>query len=34
VHIGLHSVFFVTGSLLIACAVLGQWARNRPGQAA
>jgi len=29
VHIGLHAVFFVTGSLLIACAGLGQWARTR-----
>lgn len=30
VHVGLHAVFFVTGSLLVACAVLGQWARTRP----
>ncbi|NPT55385.1 MFS transporter [Paraburkholderia elongata] len=29
VHLGLHAVFFVTGSLLIACAVLGQVVRNR-----
>jgi DHA1 family multidrug resistance protein-like MFS transporter len=29
VHLGLHSVFFVTGSLLVVCAVLAQWARNR-----
>ncbi|WP_118178539.1 MFS transporter [Paraburkholderia phosphatilytica] len=29
VHLGLHSVFFVTGSLLIACAGLAQWARSR-----
>jgi MFS family permease len=29
VHIGLHAVFFVTGSLLVACAALGQWARTR-----
>jgi MFS family permease len=29
VHLGLHAVFFVTGSLLIACAVLGQVVRNQ-----
>jgi DHA1 family multidrug resistance protein-like MFS transporter len=29
VHLGLHSVFFVTGTLLVACAVLAQWARAR-----
>jgi DHA1 family multidrug resistance protein-like MFS transporter len=29
VHLGLHSVFFVTGSLLVACAALAQWARTR-----
>jgi DHA1 family multidrug resistance protein-like MFS transporter len=29
VMFGLHSVFFVTGTLLIACAVLGHWARKR-----
>lgn len=29
VYLGLHSVFFVTGGLLAACAVLGQWARRR-----
>ncbi|OAJ61660.1 MFS transporter [Paraburkholderia ginsengiterrae] len=28
VHLGLHSVFFVTGSLLVACAALAQWART------
>ncbi|MFM0353687.1 MFS transporter [Paraburkholderia nemoris] len=33
VHLGLHAVFFVTGSLLIACAVLGQAVRNRPTHA-
>lgn len=29
VHLGLHSVFFVTGSLLVACAALAHWARTR-----
>lgn len=29
VHFGLHSVFFVTGGLLMACAGLAQWARLR-----
>lgn len=29
VMLGLHSVFFVTGSLLIACAGLAGWARTR-----
>jgi DHA1 family multidrug resistance protein-like MFS transporter len=29
VYLGVHSVFFVTGSLLVACAGLAQWARNR-----
>ncbi|MFM0339231.1 MFS transporter [Paraburkholderia fungorum] len=29
VHLGLHSVFFVTGSLLVACAGLAHWARKR-----
>jgi MFS family permease len=29
VMFGLHSVFFVTGTLLIACAGLAQWARGR-----
>jgi DHA1 family multidrug resistance protein-like MFS transporter len=29
VYLGLHSVFFVTGSLLIACAGLAQWARKQ-----
>jgi DHA1 family multidrug resistance protein-like MFS transporter len=29
VHLGLHSVFFVTGTLLMACALLAQWARTR-----
>jgi len=29
VHLGLHSVFFVTGSLLIVCAGFAQWARGR-----
>ncbi|WP_233272863.1 MFS transporter [Paraburkholderia acidisoli] len=29
VHLGLHAVFFVTGALLIACAVLAQWAHRR-----
>jgi MFS family permease len=28
VHLGLHSVFFVTGSLLLACAALAHWART------
>ncbi|MGF6723128.1 MFS family permease [Paraburkholderia sp. GAS41] len=28
VALGLHSVFFVTGSLLLACAGLAQWARK------
>jgi DHA1 family multidrug resistance protein-like MFS transporter len=31
VYLGLHSVFFVTGSLLIACACLAQWARKQQG---
>lgn len=34
VHLGLHSVFFVTGSLLIACAVLAQWVRRQPARLA
>ncbi|REE23440.1 DHA1 family multidrug resistance protein-like MFS transporter [Paraburkholderia sp. BL27I4N3] len=34
VHLGLHSVFFVTGSLLVACAALAQWARTRQSLAA
>jgi hypothetical protein len=29
VWFGLHSVFFATGSLLIACAGLAYWARRR-----
>ncbi|MBP0592233.1 MFS transporter [Paraburkholderia sp. LEh10] len=29
VHLGLHSVFFATGSLLVACAGFAQWARSR-----
>ncbi|MFC5431927.1 hypothetical protein ACFPTO_24490 [Paraburkholderia denitrificans] len=29
VHLGLHSVFFVTAALLVACAGLAQWARGR-----
>ncbi|WP_408348982.1 MFS transporter [Paraburkholderia aromaticivorans] len=29
VHLGLHAVFFVTGSLLVACAALAHWARSR-----
>jgi len=29
VHFGLHSVFFATGSLLVACAGFAQWARAR-----
>jgi DHA1 family multidrug resistance protein-like MFS transporter len=29
VHLGLHAVFFVTGSLLVACAALAHWARTR-----
>jgi MFS family permease len=33
VHLGLHAVFFVTGSLLIACTALGQVVHNRPTQA-
>jgi DHA1 family multidrug resistance protein-like MFS transporter len=28
VALGLHSVFFVTGSLLVACAGLALWARK------
>jgi hypothetical protein len=27
-------VFFVTGSLLVACAALNHWARSRPVQVA
>jgi MFS family permease len=29
VYLGLHSVFFVTGALLVTCAGLAQWARMR-----
>lgn len=29
VYLGLHSVFFVTGTLLVLCAGLAQWARGR-----
>ncbi|MEI5996563.1 MFS transporter [Paraburkholderia bengalensis] len=29
VHLGMHSVFFVTGSLLVACAGFAHWARGR-----
>jgi hypothetical protein len=29
VHLGLHSVFFVTGTMLIACAGLAQCGRVR-----
>ncbi|SEJ31159.1 MFS transporter [Paraburkholderia diazotrophica] len=29
VHLGLHSVFFATGSLLVGCAAFAQWARGR-----
>jgi DHA1 family multidrug resistance protein-like MFS transporter len=29
VHLGMHSVFFVTGSLLVVCAGFAQWARER-----
>jgi DHA1 family multidrug resistance protein-like MFS transporter len=29
VHLGLHSVFFATGSLLVVCAGFAQWARGR-----
>ncbi|BCZ83963.1 MFS transporter [Paraburkholderia terrae] len=29
VHFGMHSVFFVTGSLLVVCAGFAQWARGR-----
>ncbi|MEM5383751.1 MFS transporter [Paraburkholderia phymatum] len=29
VHLGLHPVFFATGSLLVACAAFAQWARGR-----
>jgi len=29
VHLGLHSVFFVTAALLVACAGLAYWARGR-----
>ncbi|MFM0208627.1 MFS transporter [Paraburkholderia sediminicola] len=29
VLLGLHSVFFVTGALLVTCAALAQWARRR-----
>ncbi len=30
VHFGMRYVFFVTGALLIACAVLGRWAQYKP----
>lgn len=30
VHFGMRYVFFVTGALLVACAVLGKWAKNKP----
>ncbi|MBN3753082.1 multidrug efflux MFS transporter [Paraburkholderia sp. Tr-20389] len=29
VHLGMHSVFFATGSLLVVCAGFAQWARER-----
>jgi DHA1 family multidrug resistance protein-like MFS transporter len=29
VHLGMRSVFFVTGALLIGCAALNRWAKNR-----
>jgi len=29
VHLGMHSVFFATGSLLVVCAGFAQWARGR-----
>jgi DHA1 family multidrug resistance protein-like MFS transporter len=29
VHVGMRSVFFVTGALLLACAALNRWAKNR-----
>lgn len=29
VHLGLHAVFFATGALLVSCAGLAQWARNK-----
>jgi MFS family permease len=29
VHVGMRSVFFVTGALLIGCAVLDRWVKNR-----
>jgi hypothetical protein len=29
VHLGLHSVFYVTAALLATCAALAQWARGR-----
>lgn len=31
-RVGLHEVFFVTGSLLILCAIVNQWARSHPAQ--
>lgn len=34
VYFGLHSVFFVTGSLLVLCAGFAQWARGRQGSPA
>ena len=34
VHFGMRYVFFVTGALLIACAVLGRWAQHKPVSAA
>jgi MFS family permease len=29
VHLGMRSVFFVTGALLIGCGALDGWAKNR-----
>jgi len=29
VHLGMRSVFFVTGALLVGCAALDRWAKNR-----
>jgi MFS family permease len=34
VHFGMRSVFFVTGALLIGCAVLDRWVKNRGQPAA
>ncbi|CAE6755391.1 MFS transporter [Paraburkholderia aspalathi] len=34
VHFGMRYVFFVTGALLIACAILGRWAQQKPASTA